>query len=253
MAPSGTGRWSPNPKGRQPLDPEHRVAVVCAPGDARVLHRDRAQLPPGSERRRRSARLGVASCEIVEDAADHPPGRTGLRRSRPVPGVRAGLARNLGPLPAELNAPGVRDDSPDCGVQDRREVVGRPVGAVAQERAPVVLADGERLLAKGVAHGVRPPPQVLQRPVLTRIAEAHRSRPGAGDGRGGLVSGHGTRTDFLRFWTTGSAFVLILPWVAVQVIGRWRRFGQESCRGPDRFRVVPQHCPPRAPGGVHAL
>ena len=60
--------------------------------------------------------------------------------------------------------------------------------------------------------------------------EADRPGPGAGDGRGGLVSGHGTRTDFLRFGTTGSVFVLILPCAAVQVIGRWRRSGQESCR-----------------------
>ena len=82
-----------DPKGGQPLDTEHRVAAVCAPGDARVLHRDRAQLPPGSERRRRSARLGVAPCEIVEDAADHPPAE-----ARCVEAVRcrvlAGLARN---------------------------------------------------------------------------------------------------------------------------------------------------------------
>ena len=99
------------------------------------------------------------------------------------------------------------------------------------------------LLAKGVAHGVRPPPQVLQRAVLARVPEADRASPGAGDGRGGLVSGHGTRTDFLQFRTTGSAFVLILPWAAVQVIGRWRRSGQESCQGPDRFRVVPHDRP----------
>ena len=176
----------------------------------------------------------MAPCEIIEDTADHPP-----TEARCVEAVRcrvlAGLARDLGPLPAELSAPGVRDDSSGCVVQDRREVIGRPVGAVAQELASVVLADGERLLAKGVAHRVRPPPQVLE-----RVAEPDRAGPGAGNGGGGLVSGHGTRTDFLRFCAIGSAFVLILPRAAVQVIGRWCRSGQDPCRGPDRFHVVPQ-------------
>ena len=46
-----------------------------------------------------------------------------------------------------------------------------------------------------------------------------------------------------------SAFVLILPRAVVQVIGRWCRSGQDSCRGPDRFHVVPQRAPSVALSG----
>ena len=116
-----------------------------------------------------------------------------------------------------------------------------PVCVLAPDRLESRLRDGRTNM--GVAHGVRPPPKVLQRPVLARVAEAGRPRPGAGDGRGGLVSGHGMRTDFLRFRATRSAFVLILPRAGVQVIERWRRSGQESCRVPDRFQVVPHTRP----------
>jgi len=52
-----------------------------------------------------------------------------------------------------------------------------------------------------------------------RLPEVDRPRPGAGDGCGGLISGHGTRTDFLRSRATGSAVVSILPRAAGQVTG----------------------------------
>ena len=90
----------------------------------------------------------------------------------------------------------------------------------------------------GLVRSVRPVARGALGVALARIAEPDRSRPGAGDGCGGLVSGHDTRTDFLRLRAIGSAFVLIFPWAAVQVIGRWCRFGQKLCRGPDRFHVV---------------
>ena len=246
MALSGTGRWSRTRRAGSPWTrstASRRFAHQAMRASFTAIERS---FHPG-----RNARLGVASREVVEDSADHAPAKAGGVEAIEARGV-AGPARNLGPLPAELSAPGVRDDSPGCVVQDRREGVGRPVGAVAQERAPVVLADGERLLAKGVAYGVRPPPQVLQRPVLARIAEPDRSRPGAGDGCGGLISGHGTRTDFLRFRTTRSAFVLILPWAAAQVIGRWRRSGQISycSTAVSTSSMRTCHSPPRRRAGM---
>ena len=63
----------PDPQGRQPLDAEHGVAAVRSPGEPCVLHRHRTQLPPGTERRRGCARLGVSACEVVADAADQAP------------------------------------------------------------------------------------------------------------------------------------------------------------------------------------
>ena len=73
--------------------------------------------------------------------------------------------------------------------------------------------------------------------MLARIAEPDRPGPGAGDGRGGLVSGHGMRTDFLRFCAIGSAFVRdpstgrgASHWAMVPVrTGFVSRTGQISC------------------------
>ena len=119
---------------RSAPDAQDGLAPVCAPGDACIRHRDRAQLPA---RRKPGARLrlAMAPCEIVEDPGDAP-----LAETRGVETVRgrvlACVARHVAPLARELGPRRMDDDLPVGLLEDGGEVLGLPVGAVAKEHPP---------------------------------------------------------------------------------------------------------------------
>ena len=124
-----------DPQRREALDPEHGVAAVPTPGEARFVDAHRAQLPAGAELWRRRPGLAVAPREVLEDSDDHAPAETGGVEAVECR-ILARVARHLGPLPAELVSPRVRDDPTVRGIEDRREAVGLPAGAVPEEHGP---------------------------------------------------------------------------------------------------------------------